>query len=117
MPIARNELGRLPGARTPTTSLPPAPRPAGSLRAQRRVYESGRILVAGQRIGLGPRHCGECGTVIIEDTHLRGLYGEEEIAVRPRKSAKSITRLYVTGKGATTTSGQASNDDARSSKS
>ncbi|MEU7634355.1 integrase core domain-containing protein [Nocardia sp. NPDC049220] len=116
-PIARDQLGRLRGARTPTTSLPPAPLPAGSLRAQRRVHESGRILVAGQRIKLGPRHRGKLVTIIIEDTHLRILHGEEEIAVRPRNSTKPITRFYVTGKGATTTSGQASDDDVRSSNS
>ncbi|MGW6425051.1 hypothetical protein ACWF82_20450 [Nocardia sp. NPDC055053] len=116
-PITRDHLGRIRGARTPSTPLPPAPLPPGSLRAQRRVHESGRILVASQRIKLGPRHRGKLVTVVIEDTHLRILHGEEEIAVRPRRSTKPITRLYVTGKGATPTSGQASGDDVRSSNS
>jgi hypothetical protein len=55
--------------------------------------------VAGQRIKLGPRHRGKLVTVVIEDTHLRILDGDEEIAVRPRRSPKPITRLHVTGKG------------------
>jgi hypothetical protein len=36
---------------------------------------------------------------LIEDTHLRVLHGDEEIAVRPRQSLKPITRLHVTGNG------------------
>ncbi|WP_280332960.1 IS481 family transposase [Nocardia wallacei] len=100
-PISRDQLGRVRGASTVTAPLPPAPRPAGSLRAQRRVHESGRILVAGQRIKLGPRNRGKLVTVVIEDTHLRVLHGEEELAVRPRRTTKPITRFYVTGKGAT----------------
>jgi len=46
-------------------------------------------MVAGQRIELGHRHRGKIVTVIIEDTHLRILHGEEEIAVRPRHSLKT----------------------------
>lgn len=115
--VNREQLGRLRVARTPTTPLPPAPLPSGSLRAQRRVHESGRILVAGQRIKLGPRHRGKLVTVVIEDIHLRTVHGEEEIAVRPRKNTKPITRLYVTGKGAPAADGQTSNDDVRSSNS
>lgn len=112
-PIGRDQLGRVRGARTTATPLPPAPLPAGSLRAQRRVHESGRILVAGQRIKLGPRHRGKLVTVVVEDTHLRVLHREEEIAVRPRRSTKPITRFYITGKGATPNNGQASIDDTR----
>ncbi|WP_370523859.1 integrase core domain-containing protein [Nocardia sp. CY15] len=112
-PIGRDQLGRVRGARTTASPLPPAPLPAGSLRAQRRVHKSGRILVAGQRIKLGPRHRGKLVTVVVEDTHLRVLHGEEEIAVRPRRSTKPITRFYVTGKGATPNNGQASTDHIR----
>jgi transposase InsO family protein len=100
-PVGTDQLARLQGARTPSSPLPPPPLSAGSLRAQRRVHASGRILVGGQRIKLGPRHRGKLVTVIIEDTHLRVLHGEEEIAVRPRNSLKPITRLHVTGKGVT----------------
>lgn len=98
-PVKPDQLARLRGARTPSTPLPPAPLPAGSLRAQRRVHATGRIVVAGQRIKLGPRHRGKLVTVVIEDTHLRVLHGDEEIAVRPRRDLKPITRLHVTGKG------------------
>jgi hypothetical protein len=69
-PIGTVQLARLQGARTPSSPLPPPPLPAGSLRAQRRVHASGRILVGGQRIKLGPRHRGKLVTVVIEDTHL-----------------------------------------------
>jgi hypothetical protein len=34
-------------------------------------------MVAGQNINLGPRHRGKIVAVIIEDTHLRVLHGEE----------------------------------------
>jgi hypothetical protein len=61
------------------------------------VHASGPIMVAGQNIKLGPRHRGKIATVVIEDTHLRVLYGEEEIAVRSRRNLKPITRFQVTG--------------------
>jgi hypothetical protein len=57
-------------------------------------------MVAGQNIKPGPRHRGKIVTVVIEDTHLRILHGEEEIAVRPRRNLKPITRVHVTGAGA-----------------
>jgi hypothetical protein len=36
---------------------------------------------------VGPRHRGKLVAVVIEDTHLRVLHGEEEIAVRPRRTS------------------------------
>jgi transposase InsO family protein len=116
-PITTDHLAGIPGARTPSTPLPPPPLPAGSLRAQRKVHASGRIMVAGQRIKLGQRHRGKLVTVVIEDTHLRILHGDEEIAVRPRRDLKPITRLHVTGAGATPKSRQASPDDKTSTNS
>ncbi|OBI95751.1 transposase [Mycobacterium alsense] len=110
-PIDTDQLGRLSGARPPSTPLPPPPLPPGSLRAQRKVHASGRIMVAGQNIKLGPRHRGKIVTVVIEDTHLRVLHGEEEVAVRPRRNLKPITRFHVTGAGASTPNGQACLDD------
>ena len=101
-PIPADRLPRLPGARPAATPLPPPPLPAGSIRAQRRVHASGRIMVARQPIKLGQRHAGKLVTVVIEDTHLRILHGEEEIAVRPRRDPTPITRLHVTGKGVKT---------------
>jgi len=116
-PITTDRLAGIPGARTPSTPLPPPPLPAGSLRAQRKVHETGRIMVAGQGIKLGPRHRGKLVTVVIEDTHLRILHGDEEIAVRPRRNLKPITRLHVTGAGVNPESRQASPDDKTSTKS
>jgi hypothetical protein len=116
-PISTDRLAGIHGARTPSTPLPPPPMPAGSLRAQRKVHVSGRILVAGQRIKLGPRHRGKLVTVVIEDTHLRVLHGDEEIAVRPRRDLTPITRLHVTGAGVNPRSRQTSPDDKPSSKS
>jgi len=57
-------------------------------------------MVAKQSIKLGLRHAGKLVTVIVEDTHLRVIHGEEEIAVRPRRSLTPITRFHVTGAGA-----------------
>jgi hypothetical protein len=116
-PITTDKLATLPGARTPSTPLPPPPLPAGSLRAQRKVHASGRIMVAGQNIKLGHRHCGKLVTVVIEDTHLRILDGEEEIAVRPGRNLKPITRFHVTGAGVSPPARQASPDDNRSTMS
>jgi hypothetical protein len=92
-PISADQLAQLPGARTASTALPPPPLPAGSIRAQRRVHASGRIMVARQSIKLGPRHAGKLVTVVIEDTHLRILHGEEELAIRPRKTTGPIPNL------------------------
>ncbi|MDS1272289.1 hypothetical protein RIF23_18525 [Lipingzhangella sp. LS1_29] len=92
--LGGSTIGRLQRDGTSRQSLP-----AGSLRAQRKVHASGRISVANQYIKLGPRHRGTLVTVVVEDTHLRVLHGEEEIAVRPRKNPTPVTRLYVKGMG------------------
>ena len=98
-PIPAAKLPALHGARQAATQLPPPPLPPGSLQAQRKVHANGRIMVARQRIKLGPRHAGKLVTVIVEDTHFRVLHNSEEIAVRPRRSLAPITRLHVTGAG------------------
>jgi hypothetical protein len=97
-PVTADQAAKLPGARAATTPLPPPPLPAGSLRAQRRVHASGRIMVNKQPIKLGPRHAGKLVTVVVEDTHYRILHGEEELAIKPRRDTTPITRLYVRGK-------------------
>jgi hypothetical protein len=94
-PIPTDQVGQLTGARQAATPLPPPPLPAGSIRVHRRVHASGRIMVARQPIKLGPRHAGKLVTVIIEDTCLRILHGEEELAVKPRRDTTPITRLHV----------------------
>jgi transposase InsO family protein len=115
-PIATTRLTALQGARPAATALPPPPLPAGSLQAMRRVHASGRIMVTGQRIKLGPRHAGKLVTVVIEDTYLRVLHNGEELAVRPRRSLTPITRLHVTGAGVRITADrQASAEDDQSS--
>lgn len=83
----------------PANPLPLPPRAPGGLRAIRKVHASGNIMVAKQNIKLGVRYRGQTVTVVIEDTHFRILLGEEEIAVRPRRNLKPITRFYVTGAG------------------
>lgn len=98
-PISADRAAKLAGARAAATPLPPPPLPAGSIRAQRRVHASGRIMVNKQPIKLGPRHAGKLVTVVIEDTHFRILHGEEELAVKPRRDTGPITRLYVRGTG------------------
>lgn len=99
-PIPASGLTKLQGARAASTPLPPPPLPTGAIRVQRRVYTSGRIMVATQMLKLGARHAGKTVTVIIEDTHFRILHGEEEIAVKARRDTGPITRLHVKGKGA-----------------
>ncbi|ONH60423.1 transposase [Frankia sp. CcI49] len=116
-PIPTDRLGQLRGARLPATPLPPPPLSAGSLRAQRKVHATGRIRVAGQNIKLGLAHRGKIVTVVIEDTHLRILHGDEQIAVRPRRSTGPITRLHTTGAGVQPAERQASTDDKTSSMS
>ncbi|RBM18280.1 IS481 family transposase [Streptomyces sp. PT12] len=115
-PVSADRLGQIHGARTAASPLPPPPLPAGAIRAQRKVHASGRIMVAGQFIKLGPRHVGKIVTVIIEDTHFRILHGEDELAVRPRKNPRPITRLYVKGTG-TQKKRQGSPDDKAPRKS
>jgi hypothetical protein len=97
-PITAERAARMAGARAAATPLPPAPLPAGSIAARRRVHASGRIMINNQPIKLGPRHAGKLVTVIIEDTCYRILHGEEELAVKPRRDTSPITRLYVRGK-------------------
>jgi transposase InsO family protein len=97
-PITAQRATKLSGVRAAATPLPPPPLPAGSIRAQRRVHASGRIMVARQAIKLGPRHAGKLVTVVIEDTHFRILHGDEELAIKPRKDTTPLTRLYVRGK-------------------
>lgn len=57
-PVPADQLGRLRRARTAATPLPPPPLPTGLIRAQHKVYASGRIMVNRQFIKLGPRHAG-----------------------------------------------------------
>lgn len=97
-PITTQRATKLGGLRTAATPLPPPPLPDGSIRAQRRVHASGRIMVAKQAIKLGPRHAGKLVTVVIEDTHFRILHGDEQLAIKPRKDTTPLTRLYVRGK-------------------
>jgi Integrase core domain len=96
-PVTADRAARMNGARAASTALPPAPPPAGSIAARRRVHPDGRIMVNKQPMKLGPRHAGKLVTVIIEDTCYRILHGEEELAVKPRKDTSPITRLYVRG--------------------
>lgn len=98
-PIPVDQLGKLRSARPATTPLPPPPLPAGNIRVNRRVHNTGRIMVHNQLIKVGARHAGKTVTVIIEDTHYRVLHGQEEITVKARKDPRPITRLYVNGKG------------------
>jgi hypothetical protein len=74
--------------------LPP-PLPAGSVRVQRKIGASGRIMVSNQRLKLGKRNVGKLVTVVIEDTCFRVLHGEEELAVRARNNTDPLTRVRV----------------------
>ncbi|WP_256725835.1 hypothetical protein [Streptomyces sp. IMTB 2501] len=73
-------------------------------------------MINGQFIKLGPRHAGKFVTVVVEDTHYRIVQGEDELAVRLRRSLVPITRLYIKGMG-TEKDRQGSPDDKPSKKS
>jgi hypothetical protein len=68
-PVPADRLGQIDGARTAAFPLPPPPLPAGAIRTQREVHASGRFMINGQFIKLGPRHAGKIVTVVIEDTY------------------------------------------------
>ena len=53
-PINADRAARMTGARAAAAPLPPAPLPAGSIAARRRVHASGRIMINNQPIKLGP---------------------------------------------------------------
>lgn len=90
---------------------------AAASAAARWIASPRRKVHATGRIKLGPRYRGKVVTVVIEDTHLRVLHGDEEIAVRPRRDLTPITRLHVTGVGVNPRSRQASPDDKTPSES
>ncbi|WP_345744280.1 IS481 family transposase [Streptomyces sp. ODS28] len=89
-PVTSDRLHTLRGAHTVSTPLP-----AGSIRVQRRVGTTGRIMVGGQRLKLGRANAGKIVTVVIEDTYFRILHGEEELATKPRRDTAPITHLHV----------------------
>ncbi|MEU5637117.1 hypothetical protein ACH47C_41000 [Streptomyces rishiriensis] len=88
-PVPADRLGQIDGARTATSPLPPPPLPAGAIQAQRKVHASGRFMINGQFIKLGPRHAGKIVTVVIEDTHYRILHGEDELARPPPQEPRT----------------------------
>ncbi len=94
-PLSAAQLPGLRGATIAATRLPPPPLPAGSIRVQRKIGASGRIMVSSQRLKLGKRNAGKLVTVIIEDTCFRVLHGEEELAVRARSNTDPLTRIRV----------------------
>ncbi|MGV9823851.1 hypothetical protein [Nocardia xishanensis] len=72
-------------------------------------------MVAGQNIKLARHHRGKIVTVVVEDTHLRILHNDEEIAVRVRKNLKPITRFRVTSAGLSAGEQRQASDDDESS--
>lgn len=53
------------------------------------------MVINSQRIKIGKLHAGKIVTSVIEDTHLRVMDGDEELAVRQRKTLGPITQLHV----------------------
>jgi len=90
-PIPFDRRARLAGARTASTPLPPPPAPPA--RAQRRVPKTGEIMVAKQRLYVGPTHAGKTVTVVIEDTVFRVLHSDIELGVHARKNRQPVTRF------------------------
>jgi hypothetical protein len=90
-PVPPEARGKLTGARTATSSLPPPPAPP--LRALRRVPADGITMVAGQRLRVGRTHAGKTVTVVIEDTVFRVLHNDIELSTHARKTTNPIGRL------------------------
>lgn len=97
-PVGRDQLPSLRGARAASGRLPAPALPTGAMRVQRRVSDSGRIMVTRQRLKLGKRNAGKLVTVIIEDTYFRILHEGEEIAVKQRRDTGPVTMLRVVSK-------------------
>ncbi|MFE6848800.1 IS481 family transposase [Streptomyces sp. NPDC057686] len=92
-PVPPDQRARISGARSPRTKvIPPS---AQALRAQRKVPPDGRVMVGGERLRIGRAHAGKTITIIIEDTCLRVLDGETELATHPRTSDKSARRVQA----------------------
>nr|WP_199827070.1 helix-turn-helix domain-containing protein [Streptomyces sp. WM6378] len=97
-PVSRGQLSSLRGARTASGRLPAPALLAGAMRVQRRVSDSGRIMVTSQRLKLGKKNAGKLVTVIIADTHFRILHEGEEIAVKERRNPGPISKIRVVSK-------------------
>lgn len=90
-PLNMARRGKLTGARTSTSPLPPPP--FEPLRAVRRVPADGIAMVAGQRLRVGRTYAGQTVTVLIEDTIFRVMLGEVEISTHARTTTKPVTRF------------------------
>ncbi|MDQ1005973.1 hypothetical protein QFZ82_000458 [Streptomyces sp. V4I23] len=86
-PVPADGLGQIHGARTATSPLPPPPLPSGAIRAQRKVHASGRFVINGQFIKLGPRHAGKIVTIVIEDTHTGSCTGRTNSLSGPARTS------------------------------
>jgi transposase InsO family protein len=93
-PVPPNKRATLAGARVSDQPLPPPP--AQAPRAQRRVGASGEFAIAGQRVQLSRSHAGKTVTVIIEDTHLRVVHNDIELALVARKNPGQVARFKAT---------------------
>jgi hypothetical protein len=87
-PVTAGRAARMNGARTAASPLRPAPLPAGSIAARRRVHPDGRIMVNKQMMKLGPRHAGKLVTVIIEDTCYRSCTARKNSPSNPARTPR-----------------------------
>ncbi|MGW0538106.1 Mu transposase domain-containing protein [Streptomyces sp. NPDC003032] len=100
MPIPADQRGRLMGVRQASSPLPPSG-PAGPLLVQRRVNIDGFLMVAKQRMRVGPTHVGKIVNVIVEDTHFRIVHDGEELAVHSRTTDRPVSRFKAWASAAT----------------
>lgn len=94
-PVAPEDLPKLKGVRPGSAEIP---LPPGPVQVERVVGSNGRISVARQVMKIGSRHAGRRVLVLIEDTCFRIMYGEEELAVRARKTTGPLTSVKITSK-------------------
>jgi hypothetical protein len=89
-PLTPEQVQRLRGVRP----AGPPPRPSTEpIRVQRRVSNTGVIMVAGQKIALGRLHQHRTLTVIVSDTTLAIELGDGDVKVVRRTTSKPVRSI------------------------
>ncbi|MBD9730590.1 sigma-70 family RNA polymerase sigma factor [Streptomyces sp. H28] len=86
-------LGGIQEYRTRTTGPADAP-PSPVLRARRKVYPPGIVVVGHQTIHVGGQWCRKMVTVLIEDDWFRVVDGGHQIAAAPRRHLVEARQIY-----------------------
>jgi hypothetical protein len=87
-PVPSGDRARLRGARKAAASPPPS----GPVTVQRRVSSRGGIMVATQKIQVGPIHAGKIVTITADDHSFRLVIDGQTVRVVPRTTTREIHR-------------------------